>query len=192
MACLAFRDLTMPALPSFRVIHRRQVEVVGAVLPPEMVNEGGDPFLFKLYRRFGASAFADTASLGGKEEARYPKVGVRWQAAILTREIERFSRLVRPTGPRFRCLGVVVPTFKYNVSVLREIVSLESTAYPNVSLQIIVVVDCPGATRLEEVNALTSYAKHHVVRIFVNKENLGASKSRNIGLSQAFSDRTAG
>ncbi|CAM9884294.1 unnamed protein product, partial [Ectocarpus sp. 6 AP-2014] len=116
MACVAFRDLTMPAFPSFPVIHRRHVEVFGAVLPPEFVNQGGDPFLFELYRRFGASAFADTASLknlvGGKEEARYPKVGVRWQGAILTREIERFSRLVRPTGPRFRCLGVVVPTFR--------------------------------------------------------------------------------
>lgn len=72
--------------------------------------------------------------------------------------------------------------------MLREIVSLKSTTYPSVSLQIIVVVDNPAAERLEEVKALTSYAKDHIVRVFVNQENVGASESRNIGLSQAFSD----
>lgn len=193
MACCAFRDLTMPAFPSFPVIHRRHMEIFGTVLPPEFVNQGGDPFLFELYRRWGASAFADTAALknlvGGQDAARYPKFGVRWQDAILTRELERFSRLVRPPGPRYRCLGVVVPTYRCDVSMLRDIVSLKPTAYLNVSVQIIVVVDRPDAERLDEVKALTSYTKDHFVRVFVNEENIGASESRNIGLSQAFSDQ---
>ncbi|CAB1098400.1 unnamed protein product [Ectocarpus sp. CCAP 1310/34] len=147
-----------------------------AGLPLGMASMAFRDLTIPAFSSFPAStAVTWSASLKnlGKEEARYPKVGVRWQAAILTREIGRFSRLVRPTGLCLRSLGVVVPTFRCEVSMLREIVSLESTAYPNV---------------VEEVNALTSYAKHHVVRIFINKENLGASKSRNIGLSQAFSD----
>lgn len=192
MACVAFRDLTMPAFPCFPVIHRRHVEIFGSVLPPEFINQGGDPFLFELYRRWGASTFADTAALknlmGGKDSARYPKFGVRWQSEILTRELERFSRLAQPTGARCKCLGVVVPTHRCDVSMLQDIVSLKSTAYPDVSVQIIVVVDRPDAENLEEVIALTSYAKDHVVRVFVNEKNIGASESRNIGLSQAFSD----
>lgn len=115
LACVAFRDLTMPAFPSFPVINRRHVEIFGNLLPPEFVNQGGDPFLFELYRRWGASGFAPTAALknlvGGKSTARYPKVGVCWQDAILQREIDRFWKLVQPTGPRVRCMGVVVPTF---------------------------------------------------------------------------------
>lgn len=192
MACVAFRDLNMPAFPSFPVIHRHHVEVFGSVLPHEFVNQGGDPFLFELYRRWGASTFADTAALknlvGGKDSARYPKFGVRWQDAILTRELERFSRLVQPTGPRYRCVGVVVPTYRCDVTMLRDIVALKSTVYPDVSVQIIVVVDRPDAETLEEVVALASYTKDHVVRVFVNEKNIGASESRNAGLSQAFSD----
>lgn len=192
LACVAFRDLTMPAFPSFPVINGRHVEIFDTLLPPEFVNQGGDPFLFELYRRWGASAFAPTAALknlvGGKSTARYPKVNVRWQNDILQREIDRFQGLVQPRGPRFRCMGVVVPTFRCDVSMLREIVSLKSTIYPNVSLQIILVVDDPDVERIEEVKTLTSYAKDHMVRVFVNKENVGASESRNIGLSQAFSD----
>ena len=193
MACCAFRDLTMPAFPSFPVIHRRHVEIFGAVLPAEFVNQGGDPFLFELYRRWGASAFANTAALknlvGGKDEARYPKSGVRWQDAVLSRELERFSRLARPTGPRYRCLGVVVPTYRCDVSMLRDITSLKPTVYSNVTVQTVVVVDRPDAKSLEAVKALTSYTKDHSVRVFVNEENVGASESRNIGLSQAFSDQ---
>lgn len=193
MACCAFRDLTMPAFPSFPVIHRHHLEIFGAVLPPEFVNQGGDPFLFELYRRYGASAFADTASLknlvGGADAARYPKFGVRWQDSVLTRELEIFQRLARPKGPRHRCLGVVVPTYRCDVSMLRDIVSLKPTVYPNVSVQTIVVVDRPDAESLEEVKALTSFTKDHLVRVYVNKENMGASESRNIGLSQAFSDQ---
>ncbi|CAM9495189.1 unnamed protein product, partial [Pylaiella littoralis] len=125
MACVAFRDLTMPAFPCFPVIHRRHVEIFGSVLPPEFINQGGDPFLFELYRRWGASTFADTAALknlmGGKDSARYPKFGVRWQSEILTRELERFSRLAQPTGARCKCLGVVVPTHRCDVSMLQDI-----------------------------------------------------------------------
>ncbi|CAM9662421.1 unnamed protein product, partial [Scytosiphon promiscuus] len=116
LACVAFRDLTMPAFPSFPVINSRHVEIFGTLLPPEFVNQGGDPFLFELYRRWGASAFAPTAALknllGGKSTARYPKVGVRWQDAILQREIDRFGSLVQPRGARVRCIGVVVPTYR--------------------------------------------------------------------------------
>lgn len=193
MACCAFRDLTMPAFPSFPVVHRRHVEIFGTVLPPEFVNQGGDPFLFELYRRWGASAFADTAALknlvGGGDEARYPKCGIRWQDAVLTRELERFLRLARPAGPRYRCLGVVVPTYRCDVSMLRDLVSLKPVVYPHVSVQTVVVVDRPDTERLEEVKALTSYTKDRCVRVFINEENVGASESRNIGLSQAFSDQ---
>lgn len=53
----------------------------------------------------------------------------------------------------------------------------------------VVVVDRPDAENLEEVRALMSYTKDRFVRVFVNESNIGASKSRNVGLSQAFSDQ---
>jgi hypothetical protein len=73
LACVAFRDQAFPVFPTFPVLHRRHIEVFGRLLPQEFVNQHGDPFLFEIYRRYGASRFAPIAKLRNKVGHSYPR-----------------------------------------------------------------------------------------------------------------------
>ena len=33
------------------------MEIFGEVIPPQFINQDGDPYLFELYKRWGASKF---------------------------------------------------------------------------------------------------------------------------------------
>lgn len=50
---VAFRDAAFPAFPTFPVVHQYHLHVFGELLPPELINQHGDPYLFELYRRCG-------------------------------------------------------------------------------------------------------------------------------------------
>ena len=45
-ACVALRDASFPAFPTFPVINRFHLEVFGELFPDEFRNQHGDPFLF--------------------------------------------------------------------------------------------------------------------------------------------------
>lgn len=51
VGCVCFRDRSFEVFPTFPVIHRSHFDVFGRLLPPDFVNQHGDPFLFELYRR---------------------------------------------------------------------------------------------------------------------------------------------
>jgi hypothetical protein len=62
-ACIAIRDETFPGFPTFPVMHRLHLTIFdGKLFPEELVNQHGDPFLFEIYRRWGAARFAGAAS----------------------------------------------------------------------------------------------------------------------------------
>ena len=192
LACVAFRDLTMPGFPCFPVVHRTHVAIFGNVLPPEFVNQGGDPFLFALYRRYGAAEFAPTASLrntvGGGQEARYQKTSLSAQFSdkILARELGIFARELKREVTHV-CLDVVVPTYRCDATILRRICS-QTSDRKGVSLEFIVVVDRPSAPNLGEVRRLLDWTPNRVVRVWVHSENKGASLARNTGLAQSLAD----
>jgi len=47
-ACVALRDESFPAFPTFPVVNRFHLEKFGELFPEEFVNQHGDPFLFEL------------------------------------------------------------------------------------------------------------------------------------------------
>lgn len=198
---ISFRDEAFDVFPTFPVMHKIHFEIFGTLFPIEFINQHGDPFLFEIYRRFGASEFAYTATLnntiGGKTDARYSKHNFNWQSNILTNAVAKIvsylEKIQASKGGKetylFRCLSVVVPTFRCKMQMLQNITSLSSTS-PDVSINILVVVDNPALAEstMSEIKGLEDYTANHLVRVYVNSENLGASLSRNTGIASVFGD----
>ena len=56
--CVAVRDRSFSCFPTFPVLHQYHLEAFGELFPSEFINQHGDPFLFELYRRWGAPALS--------------------------------------------------------------------------------------------------------------------------------------
>ena len=172
-ACIAIQDESYPAFPTFPVIHRLHLEVFNSKLfPPEFKNQHGDPFLFEVYRRWGAARFTGAGAVlyntvGGPNTARYIKHDeVNWRGDVLSKAIDKLEHWMSVNAPdsqRIPCLDVVVPTYRCNVDMLRALVSLHCD--DAVSLHSLIVVDRPDAPNLKDIQALSSYAPNRVVRI---------------------------
>lgn len=191
MACVAFKDLSSPGFPCFPVIHRHHIRVFGNAVPEQFVNQDGDPYLFALYRRFGASSYSQNVSLtngiGGFDKARYNKQSPResWKTKILNCGIEKLKTL---TEKSHKCIDIIIPTFRCDNKILTSLCSLETT-YKNVSIQVIIVVDNPNISN-DKLSSLIRWKQDRWVRVWYNKSNLGASQSRNVGISQSSGDYT--
>lgn len=88
VGCVSLYDETFPGMPTFPVVHRLHMEIFeGNILPQDFVNQDGDPFLFQLYRSFGASIMAKEAiifnSVGGSIDSRYEKEHIDWTNIII-------------------------------------------------------------------------------------------------------------
>lgn len=63
-ACVALRDVSFECFPTFPVVHRFHLDANrGELFPPEFRNQHGDPFLYEVYRRWGAARYARRAEL---------------------------------------------------------------------------------------------------------------------------------
>ena len=193
-ACIAVRDAAFPAFPTFPVIHRLHFTIFQQLFPSAFKNQHGDPFLWEVYRRWGASCFAAaqlTNTQGGKQEARYTKAGgFVWRNALLTDAIATLQRWLAVNAPAARqvpCLDVVIPTFRGNVKLLQSLSRLQCPPDIPVSLHTLIIVDNPDAD-IPAIEKLTSYAANRTVRVYAMPGNKGASMARNAGLSQCFGD----
>lgn len=99
-ACVSFLDESFKGFPTFPVVHKWHFKALGGtVLPSHFENQGGDPFIFELYKRFGASQFKMQCRLentiGGRQSARYTKQRLRFEddILILTTAINVFENL---------------------------------------------------------------------------------------------------
>ena len=54
LQCLLLKDEADPGFPSFFALSATHLKTFGQLLPQNFVNQGGDPFLFELYRSIGA------------------------------------------------------------------------------------------------------------------------------------------
>lgn len=201
-ACVAVRDHSFAAFPTFPVLHRMHVEIFGEVFPPPFRNQHGDPFLWEVYRRWGASRFAPLPAalcnrIGGAQAARYAKASdLVWRDSLLTAAVGTLDRFLRAHAqsrgaavvPQVPCLDIVVPTYRCDVSMLRKLAALGAPARVPVALQTLIVVDRPDVPHLADIEALASYEANRVVRVFVMPENGGAAAARNAGLAQSFGE----
>eukprot|EP00659_Diplonema_papillatum_P011134 gene11134-17115_t len=72
--CVALNDVSSPAFPTFPVIGKTHLDIFGRVAPPLFVNQDADPFLFAVYRRFSASAFAASVRVRNSVGGAAPRV----------------------------------------------------------------------------------------------------------------------
>jgi hypothetical protein len=116
----------------------------GSVVPNEFVNQDGDPYIWALYRRFGASHFAHEVTLsngiGGMQlledalhvEPRYERKHIDWQGDVLQRGVARISEWLSAQKDSKNSLhniskfvlDIIVPSYRVKKSFLLPIIEL--------------------------------------------------------------------
>ena len=67
LQCLVLKDEADPGFPSFFVLSAKHLATFSdQLLPQDFVNQGGDPFLFELYRSIGAVDSLSAVSINNK------------------------------------------------------------------------------------------------------------------------------
>lgn len=180
-------------------MHRTHIDIFGGWAPASFVNQDADPFIFQVYRRWGAARFAPTATIsngfGGDVSSdtppRYDAVHIDWTHEILQQGVasaeaflQNFFKLSKkPLPPRYVTLDVIVPSFRAPLDILGRIVALEVP--PRCSTQVIIIIDDP---RHRAVRHLLEEEFGERVRVRVNESNRGASFSRSRGLDESCAD----
>lgn len=192
--CVAFTDLAFPGFPTFPVIHLPTHMAIfdGHFLPEgRFTNQDADPFLFQIYRAFGAAGMRADASLlnriGGAHAARYDKVPCNdWSGELLAAARKQAS--VWLGSPPLVTLDIVIPTFRAPREMLESAISLPVPE--GVSTQVTIICDNPGNAEAETLMAEleTRHRRNPFVRIRMNKANLGAGPTRNRGLLESAAD----
>ncbi|KAF8317530.1 glycosyltransferase family 2 protein [Cantharellus anzutake] len=192
VGCVAFTDTTFPGMPTFPIIHRYHMDAFdGKVVPEIFVNQDGDPFLFQLYRRFGVNRMMPSRisnRVGGEGLARYSKVSARhWTFQTLDVASDALTKDLAAKaleGARISTIDVIVPSFRVNLSLLDNILGLQSS--DTCSVNFIIIIDTPDSPFIDKL--LTRHGHRSDVRIRINERNLGASAARNRGLSESAAE----
>jgi GT2 family glycosyltransferase len=193
--CIALNDRQAPGFPTFPILHRVHYALNGELFGKEFVNQDADPFIFQLYRRWGASRFASVVALtnhiGGVELAedtafvvpRYDRKHIEWSNTVLSEAVKRIELKNIPCA-KYITVDVVVPTYRVTRDLIERICSLKCCVH-HVSVQFIIVVDDPFA----DVAWLKELAtKRFDVRVRINPVNCGASHTRNVGMDESAAE----
>lgn len=208
--CPWFNDITFPGFPSFPCVGKCHFEIFGALIPHgrDFVNQDLDPYLHRLYSKFMAAPCVVEARLsnntggemasGAARYKRVPQYAWRDFAAEDTTVVREYL----PEGCKEAVLvDVVVPSYRVRLDYLQSICSLAVPEY--MQTLFIVIVDNPK--ELERVaktihhgpmsqekseRVLEQYLSQsgNTVRVRCNKQNLGASGSRNRGLDESAAE----
>jgi hypothetical protein len=192
-ACVAFNDRSFPGFPTFPVVHKFHfIAFPNEFLSPRLNNQGGDPFLFELYKRFGASRVAETCSLenriGGMNDARYIKNRVRFEGDILSVALQRLEVVLGSEHRSVPCIDVVVPTYRCDVSLLKKITSMRASLALHAQVSFWIILDNPDSPHAKEVTAMQSVASNYQINVRHYDKNRGASYARNYGLGCSYAD----
>jgi nucleoside-diphosphate-sugar epimerase/glycosyltransferase involved in cell wall biosynthesis len=190
--CVAFTDTTFPGMPTFPVINKIHMDIFsGEVVPNVFINQDGDPYLFQLYRRWGCSQMIKariTNSLGGSGEARYEKKhAAEWTFDTLnsaTAQVDNWLSQRSLQVQRKLTLDVVIPCYRVNIAYLDPILNLKPSH--TCSVMFIIIVDDPTSPSIKVLEQKYQYRPD--VRIRVNEKNVGASASRNRGLTESSAE----
>lgn len=198
--CVAMNDLSFPGFPTFPVVHRWHVENYGTLLPKQFVNQGGDPYLYELYSRFGATAWAANCRLentiGGDGDARYMKHHINWRGHILNMNIRKLKKFTNCDKPRGICLDIVVPSYRTNNNNILKRIALLRASREDVYVKVWIVVDNPCKDHVSEVKALANELNaeqlqqngNYFINVVYYSQNRGASYARNTGYNYSCAD----
>jgi glycosyltransferase involved in cell wall biosynthesis len=206
--CPWFNDRTFPGFPTFPIVGRLHKDIFNGLIPENrrssFCNQDLDPYLQRLYLKFGAAPLLKDAFLtngeGGTDtsEARYrrePADG--WRDWVLDdiKPIEAYLSKNDANALSKALLDVVVPTYRLNQTALKKICSLQVP--DGMITTFIIIVDNPELLLKEwstipeaisnlERNLATKTSND--VRVRCNAKNVGASASRNRGIEESSAE----
>jgi glycosyltransferase involved in cell wall biosynthesis len=211
--CPWWNDESFPGFPTFPVVGKEHFKIFGSLIPKHrkqsFVNQDLDPYLQRLYLKFGAAPLANDAILtnetGGNivHPTRYLRMPANGWRDWVIEDIEPVREYLRGESTSLvdvECLlvDVVVPSYRIALSNLRAICGLKVPDYFRTSF--IIVVDNPellkqvmnvdsqddAALRLE--SDLSSACGENNIRVRCNNTNLGASATRNRGMDESAAE----
>ena len=185
--CVALDDVSFPGFPTFPVVGRPHVEIFGGWAPSAFINQGADPWIFEVYRKFNSACFCDARvrnGIGGDEmnAPRYVKHTIPWKDDILFNAVASV-RTAKPFLKETITLDVLVPSFRADLDTLQRICELDVPS--GCSTQVVIVIDDPTK---KDVRQLLEKKYGHRVRVRANDGNLGASASRNRALDESAAE----
>lgn len=212
---VALNDETFPGFPTFPIVGRAHLQCFGHLFPSVFVNQDGDPFLWALYRPFGARRFAHSGKLhnaiGGDEhtQARYERQHCDWKFDVLSRAQQKMKAWLEQqahshshsladsattsSASSSATAAVSLPlltTIDVVVPTFRTVRSLlrgiiSLTAPVDCDVGFILIVDNPTDTAVRS-EFERDFGERVLVR--VNSVNRGASASRNRGIEESTAD----
>ncbi|KAL4440415.1 hypothetical protein ABPG75_003416 [Micractinium tetrahymenae] len=205
LRCTALLDAADPGFPSFLAVSPRHLEVFGRVLPEQLLNQGGDPLLYDLYRSFGTAAVCPDVVLinavggpagtvfpgpaaGAAAEPRYSRCPLsvhQWRAAL--RSWQAALAAEQPQLRRRMQVAVAVPSYRVNSAALSSIFQRSTAAtIPDADVRMFVVVDNPGCSKAA-LAWLRSEQQRRLdgLRVRLSAANQGAAGARNALLDEA-------
>lgn len=155
LRCIALLDAADPGFPSFIAVHASHLCLFGRLLPGEFVNQGGDPYLFELYRSIGAADVCGAVtvhnSIGGMEGSvfagpgvgsssapppRYTRVPLPLaQLADLLASARARLLAASPGAQRRLQVAVAVPTYRVNTTSLGRILDAAECSDPSADVR---------------------------------------------------------
>ena len=199
-ACVAMNDLSFPGFPTFPVVHRWHLNHFGTLLPKQFVNQGGDPFLYELYSRFGTSSWEVSCRLentiGGDGDARYQKYHINWRGHILNMHIRKLKKFVETQNTSGVCLDIVVPSYRTNNNDYLRRIGMLRASREGVYVKFWFVVDNPCQSHVNDVKELANELNakqleqdgNYFINVIHYGANRGASYARNTGYNYSIAD----
>eukprot|EP01031_Cornospumella_fuschlensis_P024430 gene24430-29529_t len=198
--CVALKDVNAPSFPSFPVLTKVHVQIFPYLFPEDFVNQGADPFVFELYRRFGAAKIVKEVEItneqGGYEHGgnapytppRYERKHIDWRHSLLQEAIATVENWTKThdASRSFRVIvmEVIVPSFRVEERFIRHIVSMKIPK--ECEARFLIAIDNPQVdfTWLKDL----CHKMEFPIRYRVHQANQGASAARNTGLDESCAD----
>lgn len=197
---VAFTDTLSPGTPTCVIIHRNHLDVFQGTVGGSSFagHEDAPSFLFQLYRRWDCARIishrVETLHLSpsGKPSPNViPPFNLgrsssyaSWTFTSLSHSVATLTTwLVSNDHPITRklALDIIIPSYRVQVPLLQTILSLPTSSTCTVTF--ILIIDDPTSPHASSLSHLFKHSPNILIR--VNSTNLGASASRNRGLSEA-------
>ncbi|KAF8339113.1 uncharacterized protein EI90DRAFT_3040336 [Cantharellus anzutake] len=167
VGCVAFTDTTFPGMPTFPIIHRYHLDAFDSkrIMPSRI-----------------------SSRIGGEGSARDSQASAtHWTFQTLEVASDVLVKDLAAKGfkdARISTIDVIVPSFRVNLSLLDNILGIRSS--DTCSVNFIIIIDAPNSPWIDRL--LTRHGHRSDVRIRINERNVGASASRNRGLSESAAE----
>jgi glycosyltransferase involved in cell wall biosynthesis len=214
--CPWWNDTSFPNFASFPCVGKAHYEIYEGLIPKDrrcmFTNQDLDPYLHRLYSKFGATPCVVDAKLtnsaggpiGAKQGPRYERITAKGWKDHVDDDVKPIRGYLGNRTKEMILLDVVVPSYRIRLDYLESICSLKVPEY--IQTLFIIIIDNPDALRRETATLSNQNAdtmtlaqgerilEDHLsrsgnqIRVRCNETNVGASASRNRGLDESAAE----